>query len=94
VSSSGPRGSGEGGRTPRSSALSEVETTAVRSTLPDEASFRCIVECRGVCAYCDLLSGELNRGRDHELVKDHTEQEGDLPIVDRENDPPVVDVCS
>lgn len=75
-------------------ALSEVETPAVRSTLPEEASFRCIVNYRGAYAYWDLPSGELDRSRDLELVKDHTEQEDDLPIIDRENDPPVASVWS
>ena len=75
-------------------ALSEVETPAVRSTLPEEASFRCIVNYRGAYAYWDLPSGELDQSRDLELVEDHTEQEEDPPIIDRENDPPVADVWS
>ena len=75
-------------------ALSEVETPAVRSTLPEEASFRCIVNYRGAYAYWDLPSGELDRSRDLELVEDHTEQEEDLPVIDRENDPPVASVWS
>lgn len=74
--------------------LSQVETPAVRSALPDEASFRCIVNYRGAYAYWDLPSGEPDRTRDLELVEDHADQEEDLPIIDRENDPPTVSVRS
>ena len=71
-----------------------METPAVRSTLPEEASFRCIVNYRGAYAYWDLPSGELDRSRDLELVEDHTERQEDLPVIDRENDPPVASVWS
>jgi hypothetical protein len=52
------------------------------------------VNYRGAYAYWDLSNGELDRSRDPELVEDHTEQNEDLPIIDRENNPLVAEVWS
>jgi hypothetical protein len=74
-------------------AIAETEQPGVRSTLPEETPFRCIVDYRGAYAYWDLPSGALDdTNRDLELVEDCTENEPDLPVIDRENDPPIASV--
>jgi hypothetical protein len=74
-------------------ALSEVERPAVRSTLPDEASYRCIVDYIGAYAYWDLPSGAVDdHSRDLEAVEDLVEDGDESPVIERENDPPIADV--
>jgi hypothetical protein len=76
-------------------ALSEVESPAVRSTLPDEAGYRCVVDYIGAYAYWDLPSDETGgRSCDLEVIKDLVREVEELPEVDRENDPPIADVWS
>lgn len=74
-------------------ALSGVETPAVRSTLPDEAGYRCVVDYIGAYAYWDLPSVEIGgRSCELEAIEDLVREGEELPEVDRENDPPIDDV--
>ncbi|WP_245683195.1 hypothetical protein [Halovenus aranensis] len=74
-------------------ALSETEQPAVRSTLPEESSYRCIIDYVGAYAYWDLPSGAVDdTHRDVETVEDCVDTSPDLPEVDRENDPPMASV--
>jgi hypothetical protein len=73
-------------------ALSEVECPEVRSTLPDEASFRCIIDYRGAYAYWNLPGAELADGNDLEFVENCTPSGENELVIDRENDPPVMSV--
>jgi hypothetical protein len=76
-------------------AISEVEQPQVRSTLPEGTTFQCIVDYIGAYAYWDLPSDELGDGQqDFEAVEDCVDGDDDVPIVDREKDPPIVDVWS
>jgi hypothetical protein len=75
-------------------AVSEVECPEVRSTLPDEAPFRCIIDYRGAYAYWDLPGTELDDGENLELVEDCAPSGETELIIDRENDPPVTAVWS
>ncbi|WP_026190079.1 hypothetical protein [Halomicrobium katesii] len=73
--------------------ISDVEQPQVRSTLPEEATFRCVVDYIGAYAYWDLPSDQLGDGqRDLEAFEDCTDDSDDMSVVDRENDPPIVDV--
>jgi len=72
-----------------------VEQPQVHSTLPEETSFRCIVNYIGAYAYWDLPSDEFRDGfHDLEAAEDCVADDDRLPVVDRENDPPIVDVWS
>jgi hypothetical protein len=74
-------------------AIADVEQPQVRSTLPDEAPFRCVVDYLGAYAYWDLPSSGVGaRESNLEGVEDYTENDGKLPIIDRENDPPIASV--
>ncbi|WP_424017994.1 hypothetical protein ACOZ4N_19320 [Halorientalis pallida] len=74
-------------------ALSEVERPAVRSTLPEEASYRCIVDYIGAYAYWDLPSHEIRDStRDLKDIENLTGMDVEAPVLDRENDPPLVSV--
>ncbi|QGA82047.1 hypothetical protein [Halomicrobium sp. LC1Hm] len=44
-------------------AISDVEQSQVRSTLPEKAKVRCVVDYIGAYAYWDLLSDEPSVGR-------------------------------
>jgi hypothetical protein len=75
------------------SAISDVEQPGIRSTLPEESSFRCIVDYLGAYAYWDLPEAELGgRDRDFDLAEDSVESDDSLPEIDRENDPPILSV--
>ncbi|WP_018257665.1 hypothetical protein [Halomicrobium katesii] len=70
-----------------------MEQPQVRSTLPEEAEFRCVVDYIGAYAYRDLPSDELGDGQqDLEVVEDCADDGDDVPIVDREKYLPIVDV--
>ncbi|WP_049940782.1 MULTISPECIES: hypothetical protein [Halomicrobium] len=70
-----------------------MEQPQVRSTLPEEATFRCIVDYIGAYAYWDFPSDELGDGQqDLEAVEDCADDDDDVPVVDREKDPPVADI--
>ncbi|MXR51124.1 hypothetical protein GRX03_05820 [Halovenus sp. WSH3] len=73
-------------------AISDVENPAVRSTLPDESSFRCIINYRGAYAYWDLPADGTTVSIDLEAIEDYVAKDEELPVVDRENDPPVASV--
>jgi hypothetical protein len=74
-------------------AISDVEQPQVRSTLPDETTFRCIVDYIGAYAYWDLPNDGLGDGQqDLEAVEDCADDGDELPVVDREKDPPIVEV--
>ncbi|WP_228841748.1 hypothetical protein [Haloarcula sp. CBA1127] len=76
-------------------AISDVEQPQVRSTLPKEATFRCIVDYIGAYAYWDLPSSELaDSPCNFETAEDCVPDTDGLPAVDRENDPPIADVWS
>jgi hypothetical protein len=71
-------------------AVSDVEQPEVRSTLPDESPFRCVVDYIGAYAYWDLPDGEFTRdSRSLEAIEDCADAPDELPPVDRENDPPI-----
>ena len=74
-------------------ALAEVENPSVRSTLPEEASFRCVVDYLGAYAYWDLPSHELDdNSTDLEAIEDFVDETNKNTAVDRENDPPIASV--
>jgi hypothetical protein len=73
-------------------AISDVESPEVRSTLPEESSFRCIINYRGAYAYWDLPSGSVTVSNDLEAIEDYVAKSEELPVVDRENDPPIASV--
>jgi len=76
-------------------AISDVEQPQVRSTLPEETTFRCIVDYIGAYAYWDLPSDELGDGQQElKVVEDCTNDGNDMPVVNREKDPPIIDVWS
>ncbi|WP_244257276.1 hypothetical protein [Halomicrobium sp. IBSBa] len=58
-----------------------MEQTQVRSTLPEEATFRCVVDYIGAYAYWDLPSDELDDGhQDLEAVEDCADDVEDLVV--------------
>jgi len=64
-------------------AISDVEQPQVRSTLPEEATFRCVVDYIGAYAYWDCPSDELGDGHnDLEPFEDSTDDGADVPIID------------
>lgn len=65
---------------------------AVRSTLPEESSFRCVITYLGAYAYWDLPSEEIDVIENIETVENHIVKEKELPVIDRENDPPILSV--
>jgi len=75
-------------------ALVNLETLSVRSTLPEESTFRCTVDYIGAYAYWDIPSTRSTN--DLEAIEDFIkiEIDDDLPVIDRENDPPIADVWS
>jgi len=76
-------------------AISDVEQPQVRSTLPEEATFRCVVDYIGAYAYWDLPSSELaDEPCDLETAEDCVAHVDGLSTVNCENDPPIVDVWS
>jgi hypothetical protein len=78
-------------------AISEVERPSVRSTLPEEANFRCVIDYIGAYAYWDIPGNELEDDtHDLESVEDFVDgpTADQSPAVDRENDPPIADVWS
>jgi len=75
-------------------SISAVEQPQVRSTLPEEAMFRCVVDYIGAYAYWDLPAQHQDN-HDLETIEDFVQQEDEkLPVVDRENDPPIASVWS
>ena len=74
-------------------AITEVERPGVRSTLPEDPSYRCLIDYLGAYAVWDMPSGSLGpQPRDLEAVEDAAQDDDELPVVDRENDPPIVSV--
>jgi len=74
-------------------AISDLEQTRVRSTLPEDTEFRCIVDYIGAYAYWDLPSDELgNTTLNLESTENCVTDSDGLPAVDIESDPPIVDV--
>ena len=73
-------------------AIADVEQPGVRSTLPDEGSFRCVIDYRGAYAYWDLPTDTITVSRNLETVEGHVSEDDELPVVDRENDPPIASV--
>jgi hypothetical protein len=74
-------------------AISDIQQPQVRSTLPEDTVFRCIVDYIGAYAHWDLPSNELgDRPQDIEAAEDCVTDDGGLPAVDLKNDPPIVDV--
>jgi len=73
--------------------ISDVERPQVRSTLPDEASFRCVIDYLGAYAHCDLPYGTVGCATQPlESVENCAEDIDEPPVVDCENDPPIVSV--
>ncbi|QPV63181.1 hypothetical protein I7X12_00670 [Halosimplex litoreum] len=73
----------------------DVEQPQVRSTLPEETAFQCIVDYIGAYAYWDLPSDELgDRQQNLEIVEDCIDDGNDMPVVNRDKDPPIIDVWS
>ncbi|MEA5407705.1 hypothetical protein VB773_09085 [Haloarculaceae archaeon H-GB2-1] len=74
-------------------AISDVEQPQVRSTLPEDAAFRCIVDYIGAYAHWNLPSNVLgDKPQDIEAAEDCVTNGDGLPAVTLENDPPIVDV--
>ncbi|MFD1586180.1 hypothetical protein ACFR9U_04240 [Halorientalis brevis] len=74
-------------------AISDVENPTVRSTLPDEASFRCVVDYIGAYAYWDIPSGEVaDQSCNLEAVEEFINSDYDTAEIHKENDPPITDV--
>jgi len=74
-------------------AISDVEQPQVRSMLPEEIDFRCIVDYIGAYAYWDIPCGESDIGlNDFETAEAHVSGKDELSAIDRENDPPIVDI--
>ncbi|MFC7059173.1 hypothetical protein [Halovenus salina] len=69
-----------------------MEQPEVRSTLPEESSYRCVISYIGAYAYWDLPTDELNVTQDIEAVENNAIEEQELPVIDRENDPPIASV--
>jgi hypothetical protein len=61
--------------------------------LSEETSYRCVVDYVGAYAYWDLPSGEVSdQSRDFGVVESHVDNGDELPLIDRENDPPIAEV--
>jgi hypothetical protein len=61
-------------------ALSEVEAPAVRSTLPAEAAYRCVIDYIGAYAYWNLPSSNLqNRSSSVEIVENSIKMNSNHP---------------
>jgi len=74
-------------------AISDVEQPQVRSMLPEEATFRCIVDYVGAYAYWDLPSGELGTSPQQlRVVEGFVSNKEKLPSIDTREDVPIVDV--
>ena len=74
-------------------AISDIEQPQVRSTLPAESSFRCVINYIGAYAQWDLPANELGDQSQHvEAVEQSAVDTDRLPVTDRESDPPIVDV--
>ena len=76
-------------------ALADVEQPEVRSILPEEVPFKCVVNYIGAYMYWDLPDSAVSTSSvslgDAER---HTETDDSQTIIDQENDPPIVDVWS
>ncbi|MDQ2072714.1 hypothetical protein RBH20_09220 [Haloarcula sp. H-GB4] len=71
-------------------AISDVEQPQVRSTLPEKAEFRCVVDYIGAYAYWDLPNDALaDISYNLEATEDSVAEPDKPLIVDRENDPSI-----
>lgn len=76
-------------------AISDVEQPQVRSTLPDEITFRSVVDYIGAYAYRDLPEREVaDSSGNLEGAEDCVVDTNNLPEVDCESALPIVDVWS
>ena len=76
-------------------AISDVDQPQIRSTLPEAPTFRCIVDYIGAYAYVDLPHNELSFERSRlDTIEDCTESSDDLPAIERDKSPPIVDIWS
>jgi hypothetical protein len=74
-------------------AIADVEQPQVRSTLPDEAPFRCVVDYLGAYAYWNLPSSEFgNRTPNLKHFENSIGGSKKLPVVDREHNHPIISV--
>ena len=75
--------------------MKRLATLGVRSTLPEETSYRCLIDYLGAYAVWDMPSGSIGpQPRDLEAIEDVAQDDDELPVVDRENDPPIIDICT
>jgi len=76
-------------------AISDVEQPQVRSTLPKDASFRCIVDYIGAYTYWNLPISTFDDGlKDVEATEDNVVDTDGLSVVEYDNDTIIADVWS
>lgn len=72
--------------------ISDVEQLGVRLTLPEESPFRCVIDYIGAYTYWDLPFGEFNPPQQAATIEGDVSEDNELPVVDRENNPPATSV--
>ena len=73
-------------------ARSNVEHPQVRSTLPPEVNFRCVVDYLGAYTYWDLPKCDFGTGKQYlEAVEKNLDRNSYMPKVERKTDHPVTD---
>jgi hypothetical protein len=76
-------------------AISDVEQPQVRSTLPKDASFRCVVDYIGAYAYWNIPNNELDGGfQSLETTEDCTADDNGVPVTNSGKEPPIVEEWS
>jgi len=73
-------------------AVSAVESPGVRSTLPEEASYRCVVNYLGAYEYWDLPMKDIDSVQNFSTIESNRSQNQKLPSVNRDSGPPIVSV--
>ncbi|NHN65139.1 hypothetical protein G9463_17790 [Haloarcula sp. JP-Z28] len=76
-------------------AISDLEQPQIRSTLPEEATFRSIVDYIGAYAYWDLPNSEMSaNSQNFECIQNNISVSDSLPDIDRQKDPQIMSVWS
>ncbi|WP_336329230.1 hypothetical protein [Haloarcula sp. CGMCC 1.2071] len=76
-------------------AISDVEQPQIRSILPEEVAYRCVVDYIGAYAHWDLPSSNLiGRSKHLEVTEDCIVEADNFSHISNKTDPPIVDVWS